>query len=86
MPFEVGLDAVEELRPLVADDATLAQFALRWFLMHDGVTTVIPGARSAEQATANAAAADLPALDEARMGRVRAVYEDRIAAHVHQRR
>ena len=37
------------------------------------------------QATANAAAADLPALDEATMERVRAVYEDRIAAHVDQR-
>jgi aryl-alcohol dehydrogenase-like predicted oxidoreductase len=85
VPFEVGLDAVEELRPLVPDDATLAQLALRWILMHDAVSTVIPGARSDEQARANAAAADLPALDEAAMGRVRAVYETRIAPHVHQR-
>ena len=43
------------------DDATLAQFALRWILMHDAVSTVIPGARSPEQARANAAAADAPA-------------------------
>ena len=57
VPFEVGLDAVEELRPLVAGDATLAQFALRWILMFDAVSTVIPGARSPEQARANAAAA-----------------------------
>src|SRR3954452_7327299 len=85
VPFEVGLDAVDELRPLVPDDATLAQLALRWILMHDAVSTVIPGARSDEQARANAAAADLPALDEAAMDRVRAVYETRIAAHVHQR-
>src|SRR3954447_7235363 len=59
VPFEVGLDAVEKLRPLVPQDATLAQFALRWILMHDAVSTVIPGARSPEQARANAAAAGL---------------------------
>lgn len=85
VPFEVGLDAVEELRPLVGGDATLAQFALRWILMHDAVSTVIPGARSPEQASANAAAADLPALDAAAMDRVRAVYDERIAPYVHQR-
>jgi aryl-alcohol dehydrogenase-like predicted oxidoreductase len=85
VPFDDGLDAVEELRPLVAGDATLAQFALRWILMHDAVSTVIPGARSPEQARANAAAADLPALDDATLERVAAVYEQRIAPHVHQR-
>lgn len=85
VPFEVGLDAVEELRPLVGGDATLAQFALRWILMHDAVSTVIPGARSPEQASANAAAADLPALDAGTMERVRAVYDERIAPYVHQR-
>jgi hypothetical protein len=46
---------------------------------------VIPGARSDNQARANAAAAGLPALDETTMERIRAVYEARIAPHVHQR-
>jgi aryl-alcohol dehydrogenase-like predicted oxidoreductase len=85
VPFEVGLDAVEELRPLVPGDGTLAQFALRWILMHPAVSTVIPGARSPEQAQANAAAADLAPLDAASMERVRAVYAERIAPHVHRR-
>ncbi|MEA2305702.1 MAG: hypothetical protein QOH43_2982 [Solirubrobacteraceae bacterium] len=85
VPFEVGLDAVEELRPLVPGDATLAQLALRWILMHPAVSTVIPGARSPEQAQANAAAADLAPLDAASMERVRAVYDERIAPHVHRR-
>jgi aryl-alcohol dehydrogenase-like predicted oxidoreductase len=85
VPFEVGLDAVEELRPLVPGDATLAQFALRWILMHPAVSTVIPGARSPEQAQANAAATELAPLDGASMDRVRAVYDERIAPHVHRR-
>jgi aryl-alcohol dehydrogenase-like predicted oxidoreductase len=85
VPFEVGLDAVEELRPLVPADATLAQLALRWILMHNAVSVVIPGARSDDQARANASAAGLPALDEMTMQRIRAVYEARIAPYVHHR-
>jgi aryl-alcohol dehydrogenase-like predicted oxidoreductase len=85
VPFEVGLDAVEELRPLVPEGATLAQLALRWILMHDAVSTVIPGARSREQAEANAAGAALPALGDDTMAAIRSVYERRIAPYVHQR-
>jgi aryl-alcohol dehydrogenase-like predicted oxidoreductase len=83
VPYEVGLDAVEELKRFV--DVPLARFALRWILMHDAVSTVIPGARNPEQAQGNAAAAELPALDDETMAKVRAVYEERIAPHVHQR-
>ena len=85
VPFEAGLDAVEELRALVPEDATLAQLALRWILMHDAVSTVIPGARSPEQARGNAEAAALPVLDDAAMSRIAAVYDERIAPQVHQR-
>jgi aryl-alcohol dehydrogenase-like predicted oxidoreductase len=85
VPYEVGLDAVEELRPLVPEGATLAQLALRWIASHDAVSTVIPGARNPEQAQANAAAADLAPLDQATMDKIAAVYAERIAPHVHQR-
>ena len=85
VPFEVGLESVEELRPLVPEGATLAQLALRWILMHDAVSTVIPGARSPEQAKGNADATSLPALDDTAMSRIKAVYDERIAPHVHQR-
>jgi aryl-alcohol dehydrogenase-like predicted oxidoreductase len=85
VPFEAGLDAVEELRPVVPEGASMAQFALRWILMHDAVSTVIPGARNPEQARANAAAAGLAPLDASVMAHVAAVYEQRIAPYVHQR-
>jgi aryl-alcohol dehydrogenase-like predicted oxidoreductase len=85
VPFEAGLEAIEELRALVGGDATLAQLALRWILMHDAVSTVIPGARSPEQARGNAAAAALAPLDGAAMQRVAEVYQGRIAPYVHQR-
>jgi aryl-alcohol dehydrogenase-like predicted oxidoreductase len=85
VPFETGLDAVEELRPLVPEGATLAGLALRWILMHDAVSTVIPGARSPAQAAANAAAAGLPSLGDDVMATVERVYRERIAPFVHQR-
>jgi aryl-alcohol dehydrogenase-like predicted oxidoreductase len=62
---------------------SLAQFALRWTLMFDAVTCAIPGARTPEQARANAAAADLSPLDAETMGGVRDVYDRRIRPHVH---
>ncbi|MBX4858702.1 aldo/keto reductase [Rhizobium sophorae] len=85
VPFEVGLQAVEEVRKLVPEGATMAAFALRWILMSDAVTVVIPGARNAEQAKANAAAAELAPLSADVMAATREIYERLIAPHVHQR-
>ena len=65
VPYEVGLEAVERLRPLVPADATMAQFALRWIVDQPGVTVVIPGARNVEQARANSQAASLSEVDHA---------------------
>jgi aryl-alcohol dehydrogenase-like predicted oxidoreductase len=84
VPYEVGLEAVERLRPLVPGGATLAQLALRWILMFDGVTCAIPGAKTVAQARENVAAASLPAIDSDTMARVRQVYDDLIRPHVHR--
>lgn len=83
VPYASGLAAVEELRPLVPPGASLAQLALRWTLMFDAVTCAIPGARTPEQARANAAAADLPPLDRHTMDAVRDVYDRHVRGHVH---
>jgi aryl-alcohol dehydrogenase-like predicted oxidoreductase len=83
--YDAGLAFVEELRSLVPGGATMAQMALRWILMFDGVTAAIPGAKSPEQAKANAAAADLAAIPPATLERIRVMYEERIKPLVHQR-
>jgi len=84
VPFEVGLQAVEELRALAPAGTTMAAFALRWILMNDAVTCVIPGAKRPAQVDENCAAADLPALSPATMAKVREIYERRIKRLVHQ--
>ncbi len=83
VPFDVALEAVDELRSLVPAGATMAAFALRWILMEEAVTVVIPGAKSPEQARANAAAADLAPLPESVMAAAREVYDRLVAPHVH---
>jgi aryl-alcohol dehydrogenase-like predicted oxidoreductase len=83
--YELGLDVVDELRALVPEGATLAQLALRWILTFDAVSTVIPGAKTPEQARANAAASDLPPPSRDAMRRIEELYRERIAPQVHQR-
>lgn len=85
VPFDVALDVVEEIRRLVPAGLTMAQFALRWILMEDAVSTVIPGAKNAQQAAANSAASDFPALPAETMDELRRIYQHRIAPFVHQR-
>jgi aryl-alcohol dehydrogenase-like predicted oxidoreductase len=82
--FETGLKAVEALRPLVPEKTTMAQMALRWILMFPEVTCAIPGAKRASQATDNVQAADLPALSEADMQKIHAVYDQYIRPQVHK--
>lgn len=82
LPFERGLQLVDQIRPLVPDTMSMAQFAMRWCLDFDAVTTVIPGARNAEQARANAAVADLPPLDASTHRQLREMYDADIAQHI----
>jgi aryl-alcohol dehydrogenase-like predicted oxidoreductase len=83
VPFEIGLETVEALRPLVPAGMTMAAFALRWILMNEAVTCVIPGGKRPAQVDDNCAAADLPALSADTMAKVRALYEQRIQKYVH---
>ena len=82
VPFDVALEAVEALRPLVPQGTAMAAFALRWILMEQAVTVVIPGAKTPAQARANAAAAALPPLGADQMQAARDVYDRLIAPHV----
>ena len=86
--FETGVAAAREFAALVRDlpgQPTPAQAALAWVVQQPGVSTVIPGARSAAQARSNAAAAEMPPLGSAFLDGVRKIYDERIRAQVHHR-
>jgi aryl-alcohol dehydrogenase-like predicted oxidoreductase len=83
LDYETGLQAVDELRTLVPEGMTLAQMALRWILMFPAVTCAIPGAKRPSQVEENVRAADLPALPEDTMNKVREIYERLVRPQVH---
>lgn len=82
--FETGLAAVEELKKLVPENMTMAQFALRWILMHDGITCTIPGAKRPSQEEDNAKATDFPPISAETMKVICNLYESKIKPQVHQ--
>ncbi|WP_121257296.1 aldo/keto reductase [Nocardioides ferulae] len=87
--YRSGVEAAREFSRLVAEHgpegATPAQVALAWVVQQPGVTTVIPGARNVDQARANAAAGELPALAPELLDGVRAVYDRYFREAIHGR-
>ncbi|WP_430868400.1 aldo/keto reductase [Demequina aurantiaca] len=84
VPFEVGVKAAREVAKLTPAGWTTSQLALAW-LASVGIATMIPGARTPEQARLNAAAGDLPHLDDATMAQLAEIYNRDIRGHVHSR-
>lgn len=85
VPFEVGVVAAREVASFTPAGATTAQLALRWIIDQPGVSVVIPGARSPEQARGNAEAAELPPLDHETLDGLQRIYDESIRFHVHHR-
>jgi aryl-alcohol dehydrogenase-like predicted oxidoreductase len=81
--YETGLQTVDDLRSLVPEGMTMAQFALRWILMFAAVSCAIPGAKRPDQVADNVQAADLPPLSEVTMAAVDQLYREHIRPLVH---
>jgi aryl-alcohol dehydrogenase-like predicted oxidoreductase len=80
--YHLGLKAVNELKKVFHTE-TLAPIALRWILMFDAVSTVIPGASKPEQIIENVKATELPPLTEKQMKSVEEIYQTYIKDPVH---
>ena len=80
--YNLGLRAVEELKSIFKEQ-TLSQVALRYILMFDAVSTVIPGASKTEHVVANVEASNLSPLSKKEMDEVRRIYNKYIKESVH---
>ncbi len=69
---------VDEFRSVLPAGVSVPQGALRFFLAHDGVSTVIPGARTVDLLRASIAAAANP-LPSATVAAIREFYTRRLA-------
>jgi aryl-alcohol dehydrogenase-like predicted oxidoreductase len=83
--FEAGVAAAREFAALVPEALTPAQAALAWVAQQNGVSTVIPGARSVQQAKANAAAGSAEPLGDAFEAGVQGIYDRSFREAVHPR-
>jgi aryl-alcohol dehydrogenase-like predicted oxidoreductase len=84
--YEAGVRAAQEFSALVSDlDVTPAQAAIAWVVQQPGVSTVIPGARNADQARANAAAGEVGALPDELLAGVTRIYDTYFREAVHGR-
>ena len=83
--FEVGLQAATEFAALAPAGFTPAQAALAWVAQIDGVSAVIPGARSVAQAQGNAAAGVVEPLDLAFNEGVQNIYDRLLRERIHPR-
>ncbi len=82
LPFEKGLELVDELRSYVPSGVPMSQFALRWCLDQLGVSVVIPGATRAEQIANSAKASKIPPLSATLLQTLRAFYDDKVRSHI----
>ena len=82
--FEKGLLAVEELKKIIPSHYTLADFALKWILMHPEVTVAIPGAKNKEQASKNVKAVNLDEIS-ALLPSIKDIYDKYLKEDIHHR-
>lgn len=80
--FDLGLKAVSELKK-VFNTNDLAPYALKYILMFDAVSTVIPGASKEAHIINNVKAVDLPDLSDFEMSEVKRIYDTYIKKSVH---
>ena len=83
--YETGLKAVEKIKTIFENPENLAPYALRWILMFDAVSCIIPGASNFKHVISNTSASELPALTKSQMNEIQDIYEKMVKPSVHQR-
>ncbi len=82
LPFEKGVELVDELRYFGPKDQPMALWTQRWILDHEAVTVIIPGASRVQQASDNADVSAAPSLPAELASQIRFFYRERVAPHI----
>jgi aryl-alcohol dehydrogenase-like predicted oxidoreductase len=75
--FKQGVALSRQMKNMLPDER-MAQWAIRWILDHQQVTTVIPGASKISQVESNMQASDLPSLSGSVHSKLRELYDEEI--------
>jgi aryl-alcohol dehydrogenase-like predicted oxidoreductase len=76
--YKTGLRAVDSLKDLLGADVSMAEMALKWILMFEEISCVIPGASRPEQVLANIEASSASALSQKQMNGIKKIYDEMI--------
>lgn len=82
IPFEQGVDLVDELKSHLPSSMALADVALRWILDQSQVSTIIAGASRLDQVVANAAVSDQPSLPSQLHTQLNTFYQTNVKQHI----
>ncbi len=83
--YELGLKAVEALKEYLPEVNNISAFALKWILMFQEVSCIIPGASRKEQLTQNLSALELDDLTPDCLEGIKSVYDKYIKDSVHDK-
>ena len=82
--FEKGIQAVKKLTKLLPMGFSMTDLSLKWILMHDAVTVVIPGAINKEQVFKNTNSSELSEISSI-YNDINSIYDELIKPDVHNR-
>ena len=82
--FHKALHVVEEVKSIIPEEFSLSQLALKWILMHDEVSVVIPGAKNSDQVLNNISASSLPNIEDL-MQNIEDIYNKHLKKDIHPR-
>ena len=82
--FNKALKVVEELKSITPDGFSLSQLALKWILMHEAVSVIIPGAKNSDQVLKNISASSLPDIHDL-MQKIEDIYNTYLKTDIHSR-
>ncbi|MBN1802235.1 MAG: aldo/keto reductase [Candidatus Lokiarchaeota archaeon] len=83
--YRLGLEVAEKIKLVFDNPQNLAPYALRWILMFDAVSCVIPGASKPDHILSNASSSFLPPLSKSQMQEIEEIYDSKIKPVVHNR-
>jgi len=82
VPYDRGIDAVDRLKEVFGQDDITA-YALKWVLLNEYVSCVIPGASRVEQVEFNSRVSDMMPLTAEQIRETEKIYKKYIKEHVH---
>ena len=80
--FNKALKVVEELKSITPEGFSLSQLALKWILMHEAVSVIIPGAKNSDQVLKNISASSLPDIHDL-MQKIEDIYNTHLKTDIH---